>query len=305
MANNWRVLDLTHFEGALRFDKRTRKMQVIVQDTGEVTSHALNDINIIFIGLKVNIATGMMYHLAQNDVVTVFCDWRGLPVSSLYPWIDAHGRVAARQRAQAALSVPRSKNAWMRIIKAKITGQSNVLKALGIPTHHALKEMTGKVRSGDPDNREGQAARTYWKALFPSGNFTRNPGAHEDGINGLLDYGYTILRGHSMRAVLAAGLTPALGLFHKGRSNAFALADDLIEPFRPVVDYAVATLDTPEMSINKTTRMNILEACIGEFGEEEKTTPTIMTEFAQHYGQYAEGELDKLEVPVFKPHVKA
>lgn len=108
-----------------------------------------------------------------------------------------------------------------------------------------------------------------------------------------------------MRGVLAAGLTPALGLFHKGRSNAFALADDLIEPFRPVVDYVVATLNTPEIEVNKTTRLTILKACVGEFGEQQKTTPTIMTEFAQHYGQYVEGKLDKLEVPVFKPRVEA
>lgn len=301
MASNWRVLDLTFFSGSLRFDKKTRKMQAIDKGSAEIHTYALPDVNILFIGLNANLSPGMAYHLAKNDVVTVFCDWKGLPISSLYPWIDAHGRVAARQRAQASLSLPRTKNAWMRIIKAKITGQANVLRDFGSSKYQELSSMAGKVKSGDPDNREGQAARVYWRSLFDDDRFVRRPGAHENGVNALLDYGYTILRGHSMRAVLSAGLTPALGLYHKGRSNAFALADDLIEPFRPAVDYAVASFEPKARTINKDSRLAILTACVGEFGREPKTIPTVMVEFAQHYGQYVEGETKTLAVPVYRP----
>lgn len=299
MANNWRILDLTYLSGAISFDKTKRKLIVFSEKTGEVSEHSLPDINILFIGLGVTIKRGTIFHLVKNDVVTVYCDWKGLPVSSIYPWIDAHGRVAARQRAQAALSAPRSKNAWMRIIKAKIMGQANVLEALDISGSQQLKELAKSVKSGDPDNREGLAARLYWHRLFSDTTFTRKPGSKHDYRNSLLDYSYTILRGHSMRAVLAAGLTPALGLYHKERSNAFALADDIIEPFRPAVDFNVVKIsqETNSTEMDRDTRRMLLEACIGVFGSSQKTIPTTMKEFAQHYGQYVEGELSFLNVP--------
>lgn len=302
MAENWRVLDFTHFKGSLLFDKRQRKLLVIADETGETSEHSLTDVNVIFVGIGVKLSAGVPYHLAKSDVVTVFCDWKGLPVSSMYPWIDVHGRIAARQRAQAALSVPRTKNAWMRIVKAKINGQANVLNALGLPEAHRLHDIAASVRSGDPENREGLAARIYWNSLFGNEGFSRSPGAKSGGRNALLDYGYTVLRGHSMRAVLSAGLTPALGLYHKARSNAFALADDLIEPFRPVVDYCVVQFSANESVINTDTRTALLQACVSEFGDCEKAVPTMMIEFAQHYGQYVEGEVTYLEVPEFVVH---
>ncbi len=299
MASNWRILDLTFLKGSLRFDKTKRKLLVVSEETGEITAHALSDINIIFVGLAVLIHKGTVYHLTKNDVVTIFCDWRGLPVSSMYPWIDAHGRVATRQRAQAALTAPRSKNAWMRIVKAKINGQANILEALDRDGVRRLRDIAKGVKSGDPENSESLAARLYWKRLFSDPTFVRRPGEREDYRNSLLDYGYTILRGHSMRAVLSAGLTPALGLFHKSRSNAFALADDLIEPFRPIVDLAVAQLASANdfVAINKEIRKQLLETCIGSFGVSQKTIPTVMTEFGQCYGKYVEGDTTFLEVP--------
>lgn len=297
MADNWRILDLTFLKGELRFDKRTRKLAVTEKDSNKTTEHVLSDVNIIFVGIGVRLAGGVAYHLASSDVVVIFCDWKGIPVASMYPWVDAHGRVAARQRAQASLSVPRNKNAWMRIVKAKINGQANVLEALNLRGALKLRDIAHSVRSGDPDNREGQAARFYWKTIFQDKEFTRNPGAHEDGYNGFLDYGYTILRGHSMRAVLSAGLTPALGMYHKGRSNSFALADDMIEPFRPIVDYAVANLNKDSKVEDVEVRKWLLDACMGQFGTDERSVPTIMTEFAQHYGQYVEGESAYLDVP--------
>ncbi len=301
MADNWRVLDLSTFEGTLRFDKRARKMQVIRGETGELTNHALSDINVMFIGLRVKLAEGFAYHLSNNDVVAIFCDWKGTPVSALYPWSNTHSRIAARQRAQASLSVPRQKNAWMRIVKAKILGQANALSRRNSDASTKLKQMSAAVKSGDPDNREGQAARLYWRYLFDNGEFIRRPGIREEGINGLLDYGYTVLRGYSARAVLSAGLNPTLGLFHKNRANAFALADDIIEPFRPAVDHYVASLEPGDAAVSKETRLAMLKTCSGPFGENEKTIPTVMTEFAQQYGQYVEGELKLLAVPVFTP----
>ncbi|MEG0790875.1 MAG: type II CRISPR-associated endonuclease Cas1 [Gordonibacter sp.] len=301
MADNWRILDFTTFHGELRFVTKSSRLQSIASATGEITEHSLSDVNIIFVGIYVTLAPAVMYHCAKKDVVVLFCDWKGLPACSLYPWIDAHGRVAARQRAQAALSAPRSKNAWMRIVKAKVKGQAETLKYLNRPSASKLFELAGKVRSGDPTNVEAHAARTYWSVLFGDECFSRDPGAKDMGRNSLLDYGYTILRGHSMRAVLSAGLTPALGLYHKGRSNLFALADDLIEPFRPVVDLAVARLGADATVESREVKRILLQSTLVAFANDGLTVPSVMTDLAQQFGKYVEGEVEHFVVPIWDP----
>ncbi|WP_283170631.1 type II CRISPR-associated endonuclease Cas1 [Curtanaerobium respiraculi] len=300
MPGNWRVLDFTAFKGELRFDKSSRKLLVCSSDPPGCTPVSLSDVAIAFIGIGVRIGAGVMFHFAQNDIVVLHCDWKGMPVSGMYPWIDAHGRVAARQRAQAGLSLPRSKNAWMRIVKAKVVGQSNNLALLQRVHADGVAVMARSVKSGDVSNVEGRAARAYWSSLFLFENFSRAPGARSDPLNSMLDYAYTILRGHSVRAVLAAGLAPALGLYHRSRQNAFALADDLIEPFRPAVDLAVADLEGCT-ALDSDIKHHLHDATVRKFDSDGKTIPTVMTEFAQAYGRYVEGEEAFLEVPIWKP----
>lgn len=301
MADNWRVLDFTNFHGDLRFSRAKQVLETCDGETGEVTRHALGDVNIVFIGIYVRLEPAMMYHFAKHDVVVLFCDWKGLPVSSMYPWIDAHGRVAARQRAQASLSAPRSKNAWMRLIKAKVKGQANNLKDIDPDASKKLAGLARTVKSGDPTNVEGVAARIYWQALFGDPTFRRTPGTQSEWRNSLLDYGYTLLRGNSMRAVLSAGLTPALGMYHRNRSNLFALADDLIEPFRPAVDHAIIQLDEDAMLEDKTVRKQLMMATQQPFDAKGLSVAAVMTDLAQQYGRYVEGEVEYLSVPVWQP----
>lgn len=301
MSSNWRILDLTELHGEVRFNKKTRRLEIIESYTGEKKEAALDDVNIIFFGIYVSLAPAVMYHLAANDVVVLFCDWKGLPASSLYPWIDAHGRVGARQRAQVSLSQSRAKNAWMQIIKAKIRGQANNLSVLQKANGKRLKDLVSTVRSGDPSNVEGHAAKIYWRSLFDDPSFVRIHGERIGGRNSLLDYGYTILRGHSMRAVLSAGLTPALGVYHCGRSNHFALADDLIEPFRAVVDYSVARMPKDASIECREVRSALLASTLGPFLADGSAVPTVMTNLAQQFGLYVEGEIDRLKVPYWKP----
>lgn len=135
-------------------------------------------------------------------------------------------------RAQWEAGKPLSKQLWRRIIIAKIRWQAAVLDANGISAS-AFDLLARRVGSGDPDNVEAQAARRYWPLLMGEG-FRRDRDAED--INALLNYGYTILRSLCARAVVAAGLHPSIGVHHANRTNAFALADDLIEPFRPLVD---------------------------------------------------------------------
>jgi CRISPR-associated protein Cas1 len=299
MQHGWRILDFLEFKGELSV--KNAKLRSLDDETGEVAEQALIDINVILIGIGVRLGAACLYHFAKYDIVALFCDWKGVPVAGSYSWLETHGRVTARQRAQANLSEPRSKNAWMRITKAKISGQANTLAILGMDGAKHLKELSGQVRSGDPSNIEGQAARQYWSGLFADKDFRREPGAGIERRNMLLDYAYIILRGHGVRAVLSAGLAPSLALYHKNRANFFALADDLIEPFRPAVDYIVA-LQPPEATTeNHDTKISLMEAAQQKFAIDGSTIPSILTDFAQQFGRYVEGEIETLQPPIWEP----
>lgn len=141
-------------------------------------------------------------------------------------------------RAQWAAKSPFLKQAWKHVVRAKISMQAAALDAIGEPPA-PLQMMARKVTSGDSTNLEAQAARHYWPRMMGE-NFRRN--TDQAGENALLNYGYTVLRAATARAVVAAGLHPTIGLFHSNRGNAFALADDLVEPFRPLVDCVVRSI---------------------------------------------------------------
>jgi CRISPR-associated protein Cas1 len=157
-----------------------------------------------------------------------------LPLGIMLP-LEAHHVQTERHRAQVAARESAKKRIWQAIVKAKIRQQAEVLE-LFTGNHGGLRPMAGRVRSGDPDNLEAQAAQRYWPRLFGS-DFRRDRDA--DGINALLNYGYAILRAAIARSVVASGLIPSLGVFHRNRGNPFCLADDLLEPYRPYVDWRV------------------------------------------------------------------
>ena len=141
-------------------------------------------------------------------------------------------------RNQIACGEVLKKQLWKQVVESKIKNQATLLNSIG-EDGNVLKPFYSNVRSGDVDNREGIAARIYFKHLFGD-NFVRDK--DELGINALLNYGYSILRAATCRAIVSSGLLPAIGIYHHHRSNAFPLADDLMEPFRPFVDGVVYDL---------------------------------------------------------------
>jgi CRISPR-associated protein Cas1 len=143
---------------------------------------------------------------------------------------------AARLSGQASLPLPKRKQFWRRVVQAKISSQARTLEYAGHRDHAALKKMVKSVRSGDPENVEARAARYYWRRLLGE-EFRRDVAA--EGLNSHLNYGYTVVRAAMARAVVGAGLAPGLGLHHRSRLNAFQLVDDLMEPFRCLVDQCV------------------------------------------------------------------
>ncbi|MCI0467739.1 MAG: type II CRISPR-associated endonuclease Cas1 [Beijerinckiaceae bacterium] len=157
-----------------------------------------------------------------------------LPAGMMLP-LDAHHVQTERHRAQSDASEPAKKQIWRALVAAKLAQQGSVLDHFG-ETPNGLAEMAKRVRSGDPDNLEAQGAQRYWPLLFGK-DFRRDRSA--EGVNALLNYGYAVVRAATARAIVASGLIPSLGVFHKNRANPFCLADDLLEPYRPFVDWRV------------------------------------------------------------------
>ena len=182
-------------------------------------------------------SNNLFVKLAERSVPVIICAPNHAPVTCLWP-LAGHHLQGARMRAQAEASRPLNKQLWQRIVAAKIAMQGIVLASTGAEAG-AFALLARKVRSGDPDNLEAQAARRYWQAMMGP-DFRRD--ADGDGVNALLNYGYTVLRAVLSRAICAAGLHPTLGIHHSNRANAFALADDLMEPYRPLVDRMVRNL---------------------------------------------------------------
>lgn len=290
MDSKWRVLDFTSYEGKLSY---TRGKIV-----AEEKSVPLADVDFILVGDKCTWGSGLVAGLQRFDVAMAICDWRNVPISVVHHW-STNTKVFSRHQAQADLSVPRAKNAWMRIIKAKIAGQAAVLEAFGETAGaKELQSLAKKVRSGDPANVEAQAARIYWPYfLGRDWSFLRN----QDGgdlANGMLNYGYTILRGRVLTRIVATGLSPTLSLFHRNRSNTFVLADDIIEPFRPAVDAAVWRLISDGATELDTAEKAKLAGILAEKPDDSSfTMRSLIEDFCQEYALYVLGERESLSVP--------
>ncbi len=215
----------------------------------------IEDVGMVMIeNQMVSVTMPLLNELVDAGVAVVLCDRKGMPHAMLQN-LDGHNLQGEFLRNQVEVGEVLRKQLWKQIIEAKIRNQSALLEK-----QHGrgalLKPYYMNVKSGDSDNREGLAARLYWGALFGN-DFTRD--REGDGINSLLNYGYTVLRAATARALVSAGLTPSLGLFHHNRSNAFPLADDMMEPYRPFVDEIVFRLCTEgKMEVNKETKIELI-----------------------------------------------
>jgi CRISPR-associated protein Cas1 len=169
--------------------------------------------------------------LAARGAPVVICGEKFTPVMWLLP-VDGHHAQGDRMEAQADSDRPKRKRLWAEIVAAKIEAQALGLESVGVDSQE-LTRLKKDIRSGDAGNAEALAAQRYFPAMFGKG-FRRNRDG--DGVNLFLNYGYTVLRAATARAIVAAGLHPSLGLFHRSRGDALRLADDLMEPFRPAVD---------------------------------------------------------------------
>lgn len=205
--------------------------QLVVKQSDGEASFPVEDMAWIVLDTpQVTISAALLSTLAESGVALIVVDGRHYPAGILLSFHQHHAQAAVAHN-QIAISQPLKKRLWQRLIVAKIENQAAMLRLVGRDEARTLSAMANRVGSGDPDNIEAQAARLYWSALFE--RFKRHDG---DRRNALLDYGYAVVRAALARACTASGLLPAFGIHHASRTNAFNLVDDLLEPFRPVVD---------------------------------------------------------------------
>ena len=218
---------------------RNEQMIIHTKEAPEMQkSVPIEDIGVVVLEhQQTTVTLPLLNALSDNNVAVVFCGNDRMPNAMLMN-LDSNKTQGESYRAQAEASEPLKKGLWKQIVEAKIRNQAALLRKVG-KDGDKLKPYYMNVKSGDTDNREGIAAKIYWTELFGRDFIRAREGAAP---NNLLNYGYTILRAAVARSLMGSGLLPAFGIFHRNRYNAFPLADDLMEPYRPYVDELVYNL---------------------------------------------------------------
>lgn len=217
----------------------------------EVTK-PIEDIGVVVLNHKqITITSGVLEALLENNCAIITCDSRSMPVGLMLP-LCGNTTQNERFRDQLDASLPLVKQLWQQTIKAKIENQAAVLQECSGAETRCMKVWADDVKSGDSNNLEARAAAYYWKNLFPIKDFTRD----REGIppNNLLNYGYAVLRAIVARGLVVSGLLPTLGIHHHNRYNAYCLADDIMEPYRPYVDRLVYNMINQGVDYTELTK---------------------------------------------------
>lgn len=285
-------------------DKRylfvSRGFMVVAQSDGdrkELGQIPLDDIAAVIANAHgMSYTNNLLVALAERCAPFVLCGSNHNAVGMLLP-IEGNYQQAKRFDAQIAASKPTHKRLWAEIVKSKLQQQAAALEAAGanpIP----LEALVKKVRSGDPDNFEAQGARRYWQSLFGT-DFRRDQNG--SGLNGLLNYGYTVLRAATARATVAAGLHPTLGLHHSNEGNAMRLIDDLMEPFRPVIDIRVWQLiQDGDESVSPDNKRALVRTLYDDMLSNAGATPVMVCiqKLATSLAQVYLNEKETLDLPM-------
>ena len=248
-------------------DKRMTERTIPIEDIGVV----------VLDNRRITFTTGAMEALLENNAAVITCDSRSMPVGLMLP-LCGNTLQSERFRDQIDASLPLRKQLWQQTIRQKITNQEIVLKKYTETETRCMKVWAEDVRSGDTENHEARAAAYYWKNLFPEiPNFVR--GREENPPNNLLNYGYAILRAVIARALVGSGLLPTLGIHHHNRYNAYCLADDIMEPYRPYVDELVVQLIRQNYNyteLNKELKAKLLSIPVLDVYIEGKRSPLMI-----------------------------
>ncbi|WP_143309583.1 type II CRISPR-associated endonuclease Cas1 [Chitinophaga vietnamensis] len=284
---------------------KTRNEQLIIElgTTGEEKQAAIEDIGLLILDhQQITITQAVLAKLLANNVAVITCNDTHHPTGMLLN-LDGHSLQSQRFQFQIGASVPLKKQLWYQTVVAKITNQANLLEQKRIANKYLLKLATS-VKSGDSDNCEAKAAAYYWKNIFPGATDFRRlrEGAPP---NNLLNYGYAILRALTARCLVGSGLLPTLGIFHRNQYNAYCLADDIMEPYRPYVDMIVADIvrmngSYLEMTPSMKQRLLGIPAMDVILDEEKSPLMNAMQRTTSSLAKCFEGQSRKLLYPVMQ-----
>ena len=243
------------------------------------TTIPIEDIGVVVIdNRQITITSGVIDALLANNCALITCDGKSLPVGLMLP-LCGNTTQSERFRYQIEATLPLKKQLWQQTVQAKINNQAEVLSKYTEAETACMKVWSKEVKSGDSDNLEGRAAAYYWKKLFGHiTDFNRD----REGVppNNLLNYGYAILRAVVARALVSSGMLPTLGIHHHNRYNAYCLADDIMEPYRPYVDELVFNLvkerGLPEDGLSREWKVELLKIPVLDVVISEKRSPLMI-----------------------------
>ena len=282
-------LSLKNCQLVLAFkDDPDNKMTIPIEDIGMV----------IIENQQVSITIPLMNALVEGNVQVVVCNDRGMP-SAMLQSFEGNNLQGENLRNQMDVGEVMKKQLWKQIVEAKIRNQAALLDKLG-QDGNILKQYYQNVKSGDTDNKEGIAARRYFSELFGE-SFLRDRTL--PGINVLLNYGYTILRAATARALVSSGLLPAIGIFHHNRSNAFPLADDMMEPYRPYVDEIVYDLAMQgKLELTKDVKAELIQVLYADtlFSKVTRPLSVGLTLTSSSLSKCFAKEQSKLSLPILR-----
>lgn len=274
--------------------------QMVVSRRGQPDAKVpIEDLGVLVLDhAPTSLTVPLLAALQGAGVAVLVCDPKHMPVGLMTPVEGgyAHGQVLREQVAQRE---PSKKRLWQVVVQAKVLAQADLLRAVGKP-HRSVRALVAKVASGDATHVEGVAAAKYFDTLFGKPFSREAPGGL--GVNAWLNYGYAVLRAAVARAVCGAGLHPALGIFHGSRYNAFGLADDLMEPLRPMVDriaYQALLEGRVGEELDPGAKRSLLEVLTERVAFDGRSYPllTALTLYAARYRDCVSGERRKLSTP--------
>lgn len=271
-------------------------------ESGEHRTVPIEDVGFVILeSEKITITTAALQLLSANNVAVVVCDKSHAPSAQLLPFA-ANTTTAESMEAQLSTTDAVNGRLWRMVIRQKIRNQANLMDRLGAKNSNRLLTLADEVKNGDPSNCEAQAARIYFQTLGPAG-FVRD----RDGVwpNAPLNYGYAILRAATARALVGSGLACFRGIHHHNRYNAFAIADDMMEPYRPFVDQyvlgKVKPFDVPMNELTKEMRARLLQmlTCDVNLGDVRRPLMIALSCTTASLARYYRKETDKLALPMF------
>ena len=292
-----------YFGNPVYLSLANNSLQIVYPETGEEKNAIIEDVGFVILDHnRITLTQPLLNALLENNAAILSCDKKHMPIGM---WLNLNGNYTQQERwhNQAKVSESKKNRLWKQVIKQKIRNQAALIKVKNKEAQNMLY-WADNVKNGDPKNYEARAAAYYWKTIFVDYVDGFKRGRYEDDPNNLLNYGYAILRAVIARSLVASGLLPSFGIHHKSSYNAYCLADDIMEPYRPFVDSLVLRIleeDNYGTELTTEIKKRLLQIPVMDVTIGSRLSPlmvAVQQTTSSLYKCYI-GELKKLKLPEF------